>query len=159
MPCTPTRTRAAVSEPRTKAATARSEKRRRRLGAIHVPSRRMRETFPRTSSSARGESGADIASPRVTRCESPGLACLETTRCAKRRRSRPKRTMSPLETALLSALSTTRVSPGQTEGSMLQPMTFSRSVPDERNTSHANSHLRAWVSSNGAADELMRISY
>ena len=34
------------------------------------------------------------------------------------------------------------VSPGQIVGNMLQPLTFSRRVPDNRKDSLANSHFR-----------------
>gem|GEM_PF-4123192 len=40
----------------------------------------------------------------------------------------------------------TSVSPGKTVGSMLDPVTFNLRVPNERKTSAASSHLRAWAS-------------
>src|SRR5215831_12469284 len=51
--------------------------------------------------------------------------------------------MSPSGTSAESTRSTMRVSPGQTVGSMLHPVTCNRSVPDDRNTSAASSHFIA----------------
>src|SRR5215469_6181724 len=51
--------------------------------------------------------------------------------------------MSPSGTALGSTRSMSSVSPGQTVGSMLHPVTRRRSVPDDRNTSAASSHFIA----------------
>jgi hypothetical protein len=46
--------------------------------------------------------------------------------------------------------STTSVSPGITAGNMLHPVTPSRNVPDERNTSLANSHFMAFAALSAA---------
>lgn len=145
MPWTLTTTRAAKSERRTKAATARSEKRRRRRGWIYFPFRRMSETRPSKSLAGTGRSAKGRASPRVKTAPDCGWLPA-TTRWTKKRRSRPNRTMSPGETASLWMCSITSVSPGITVGNMLHPVTCKRRVPDERNTSPASSHLRAFTS-------------
>jgi hypothetical protein len=51
--------------------------------------------------------------------------------------------------------SITSISPGPEEGGMLHPVTRKRSVPDERKTSPASSHFRAFTSPKIDADEIM----
>ena len=155
MPPIPTRTRAAISERRTQAATVRSVKRGIFLGAMNFPSRETKDTFPSRSSSRTGGSGSDIASPRVTILDSAGVSILRVTRWTTRRQARPNSTMSPSETARLSTRSIRRVSPGQIAGSMLVPLTCRRSAPDERKTSAASSHLTACESSGIASKKVM----
>jgi len=154
MPCTFTTTRAAKSERRTTAATARSEKRRVRRGWIYFPFRRMSETLPSRSLAGTGGSVAGRASPRVNTASDCDWL-LATTRWTKKRRSRPNRTMSPGETAPLWVCSITSVSPGITAGNMLHPVTCKRRVPDERKTSPASSHLSAFTSPKIDGSEVM----
>jgi len=109
-------------------------------------------TLPRSSSLVTTGSAVGIASPRVD-----NLAPLMTsmTRCTNSRRSRPNKTMSPVETSSAAARSIWIVSPGQSAGNMLHPVTCKRSAPDERKTSLASSHLSAWASADLSRKSVM----
>jgi len=119
---------------------------------MHFPFRVIVATRPSSSFSSTAASARGIASPRVT----VALASVFQIRWAKRRRSRLKRTISPVESSSRSVRSNSSVSPGQIVGYMLQPVTRRRKRPEDRKTSAASSHFRACVGSRGSSVDVMR---
>jgi hypothetical protein len=93
-------------------------------------------------SSWRGKTGGSLSgseSPQVTTQGTPFRSSWLTTRCAKMRSSRLKRTISPGTRWANSSRWTTKTSPGRTAGNILVPNTRIRAVPDSNSTSAINS--------------------
>ena len=137
--------RAAISDLCTRAATARSETRIVGRGSMHLPFRKMKETFPNSLFGATRGSGDRMESPRVRIPEFSKF--FARRRCANSRRSLSISTMSPSESNAGSTRAIMRISPGQSVGTILHPVTCNLRFPDERSTSPASSHLRECVSS------------
>ncbi len=147
MPCTPTTTRAANLERRNKAATARSENRRLRLGSTHFPFRTMKETFPSRSLWGTGGSGADIASPQ--RHNRGIVRRLGYDAMNKKAAIADEQDNVAFGDGVAGDVLNHERVPGHHRGQHAPARDAqAQSLPDERNTSPASSHFSALASPN-----------
>jgi len=115
---------------------------RRAGGSMLFLPRTIRDTVPSISERKRSSSCPGKASPRTPTLDFPRESGSDTTRWATSPVFRRYSKISPTATSCTSRRSIINVSPGQTDGSMLPPVTFRCTVPNDRRTSSTNSHFR-----------------
>ena len=146
--CSRTSTRAAIEERRATAASILAPIPNFRRGRLAPAPRSIDTTVPSNSSARKGSSAASNESPRVVIVAvgfSPASARGPITRCATNLPLRSATAISPRSIFSAARRSTTNTSPGQTAGIMLIPVTRTRTRPNVRTTSPANSQPSAFA--------------